>query len=78
MTTHIQIRKKVTELLENPGFTHTPKYREMELKLQLLENGWSLYEIERTDLDELMKLFAFRDAVAERENLEYYDEYTQF
>ena len=55
-----------------------PKYQEMALKLQLLENGWSLYEIERTDLDELMKLFAFRDAVEERENLEYYDEYTQF
>ncbi|MGX7163391.1 hypothetical protein ACWOB4_05800 [Enterococcus songbeiensis] len=50
----------------------------MSLKLQLLENGWSLYEIERTDLDELMKLFAFRDAVKEREDLKYYDDYTMF
>lgn len=50
----------------------------MELKLQLLENGWSFYEIERTDLNELMKLFAFRDAVSERKDLEYYDEYTPF
>lgn len=50
----------------------------MDLKLQLLEGGWSLYEIERTDLHELMKLFAFRDAVSEREELEYFDEYTMF
>lgn len=50
----------------------------MSLKLQLLENGWSLYEIERTDLHELMKLFAFRDAVKEHEDLKYYDDCTMF
>lgn len=48
------------------------------MKTQLLEAGWTLPEIERTDLNELMRLFAFRDAVSEYEDLEYYDEYTQF
>ncbi|MCS5465472.1 hypothetical protein NWO25_18590, partial [Enterococcus lactis] len=64
--------------LKNPLFKNTVTYRELEIKTQLLEAGWTLPEIERTDLDELMRLLAFRDAVSEHEDLEYYDEYTQF
>lgn len=59
-------------------FKYTSTYQEMDLKTQLLEAGWTLPEIERTDLDELVRLFAFRDAVSEHEELEYFDEYTMF
>lgn len=59
-------------------FKYTSTYQEMDLKTQLLEAGWTLPEIERTNLDELVRLFAFRDAVSEHEELEYFDEYTMF
>jgi hypothetical protein len=44
----------------------------------LLGNGWTLNEIENTDLNELMKLYAFRDAVKEFEELKFLDEHTMF
>lgn len=50
----------------------------MELKVQLFELGWTLNEINNTDLDELMKLFAFRDAVQEFNDIKYLDENTMF
>lgn len=50
----------------------------MDLKTQLLEAGWTLPEIERTDFNELMRLFAFRDAVKEFEDIKYLDEHTMF
>jgi len=50
----------------------------MEIKLQLFEMGWTLNEIESTDLNELMKLLAFRDAVKEYTDLQYLDENTMF
>lgn len=59
-------------------FKRSVTYRELEIKTQLLEEGWTLPEIQRTDLNELMRLFAFRDALKEHEDLEYYDEYTPF
>ena len=40
--------------------------------------GWTLNEIENTDLNILMKLIGFRDAVSEYENVKYLDEYTMF
>ena len=46
-------QKKVTELLYHL-LKHTPQYREAELKSSLLENGWTLNEIENTDLNELL------------------------
>lgn len=71
-------RKKVTELLYHPHFKYTPQYREAELKNSLLENGWTLNEIENTDLNELLKIYAFKDAVDEFENIKYLDENTMF
>ncbi|MGX4686303.1 hypothetical protein JNUCC83_05305 [Vagococcus sp. JNUCC 83] len=65
-------------MLQHPYFPYTPLYREIELKLNLLENGWTLNEIENTDLNELMKLFAFRDAVKEHNDVKYLDENTMF
>ncbi|NST91061.1 hypothetical protein HRG58_14950, partial [Enterococcus faecalis] len=56
----------------------TPQYREAELKSSLLENGWTLNEIENTDLNELLKIYAFKDAVEEFENIKYLDENTMF
>lgn len=50
----------------------------MELKVQLYERGWTLNQIEETDLDELMKLLAFRDAVSEFKELKNLDENTMF
>jgi hypothetical protein len=40
--------------------------------------GWTFNEIEATDLGELMKLLAFRDAVKEFNDLKYLDENTMF
>lgn len=78
MMQFILIRKKVTDLLYHPHFKFSPQYREAELKIALLENGWTLNEIENTDLKELMKLYAFRDAVKEFEELKFLDEHTMF
>lgn len=50
----------------------------MEIKAQLLENGWTLKDIEESDLHELMKIFAFRDAVKEFESAKHLDENTMF
>ena len=47
-------------------------------KSSLLENGWTLNEIENTDLNELLKIYAFKDAVDEFENIKYLDENTMF
>lgn len=52
----IQRRKKVSEALKSPSFKYSITYRELDIKTQLLEAGWTLPEIERTDLDELMRL----------------------
>lgn len=78
MMQFILIRKKVTDLLYHPHFKFSPQYREAELKITLLGNGWTLNEIENTDLNELMKLYAFRDAVKEFEELKFLDEHTMF
>ncbi|WP_429955517.1 hypothetical protein [Enterococcus sp. AZ192] len=56
----------------------TPQYREMALKVELFEKGWTLNEIENTDLSELMKLLAFRDGAKEYQDLKYLDENTMF
>lgn len=40
--------------------------------------GWTLNEIENTDLNTLMKLIGFRDAVNEYEDVKYLDENTMF
>lgn len=64
--------------MRHPDFKKTPQFREMEIKLQLFDVGWTLNEIESTDLDALMKYIAFRDAVKEFEDLEYLDENTMF
>lgn len=64
--------------MHHPDFRKTPQFREMEIKLQLFDAGWTLNEIENTDLDTLMKYIAFRDAVKEFEDLEYLDENTMF
>ena len=50
----------------------------METKVQLFESGWTLNEIENTDISELMKLLAFRDATKEFAKLKYLDEHTSF
>jgi hypothetical protein len=50
----------------------------MTIKADLFEMGWSLNEIENTDLHELMKLIAFRDAVKEYQDIKYLDENTMF
>ncbi len=74
----IRRRKKSKRSSKISFFKHSITYRELDLKTQLLEAGWTLPEIERTDFDELMRLFAFRDAVKEHEDVEYYDNFTQF
>lgn len=76
--TYTETKKKVSEALKSPSFKYSITYRELDIKTQLLEAGWTLPEIERTDSDELMRLFAFRDAVKEHEDVEYYDNFTQF
>lgn len=48
------------------------------MKVQLFEMGWTLNEIENTDLNELMKLLAFRDATKEFNDVKYLDENTMF
>lgn len=48
------------------------------MKVQLFKMGWTLNEIEATDLNELMKLLAFRDATEEYEEVKYLDENTMF
>lgn len=50
----------------------------MSLKVELFEMGWTFNEIENTDLNELMKLIAFRDAVKEYQDIKYLDENTMF
>ena len=70
-------QKKVTELLYHPHFKYTPQYREAELKSSLLENGWTLNEI-NYNLNELLKIYALKDAVDEFENIKYLDENTMF
>lgn len=50
----------------------------MQIKIELFELGWTLNEIENTDLDQLMKLIGFRDAAKEFEDLKYLDENTMF
>ena len=70
-------QKKVTELLYHPHFKYTPISRS-RTKSSLLENGWTLNEIENTDLNELLKIYAFKDAVDEFENIKYLDENTMF
>jgi hypothetical protein len=64
--------------LYDPNFSKTPQFREMEIKCQLLDAGWTYNEIESTDLDELMKLLAFKDAVKEHQDLKYLDDNTMF
>lgn len=50
----------------------------MDLKVQLFEMGWTLNEINTTDLNELMKLLAFKDAVKEFNDIKYLDDNTMF
>jgi hypothetical protein len=50
----------------------------LAIKVELFEMGWTLNEIENTNISELMKLLAFRDGVKEYQDIKYLDENTMF